>query len=731
MLLIATAAFGLEAVVVRELKALGYEAKISTPGRIRFEGDVSAIAQANLHLRSASRVLIQLAEFEATDFDQLFETTKALDWAEWIPANGEFIVNGRSIKSQLSSVPACQRTVKKAVVESLLRSHSVSELPETGPSYGIEIALLDNRATLTIDTTGPGLHKRGYRPLIGSAPIRETLAAGILQLTFWRAGKPLLDPFCGTGTIAIEAAMLGRQIAPGLSRRFVAEEWPAIDSDVWETAREEARSRVQPNLTERIIATDFDEESLKMARRNAEAAGVAEDIHFQQRDFSQTLSKREYGVLVTNPPYGERLGESREIESLYRTLPEVLRRLKTWSHYVLTARQDFEKLVGQPANRRRKLFNGNLQCTLFQYHGPKPPREGQTTEQTPELPAEAAGSVHESQFTPPALPAFGGLRPEAERQAQEFSNRLAKLSRHLRRWPTKRGITSFRLYDRDIPEVPLAVDRYQSVEGDVYLHIAEYDRPHDRTPAEHADWLDHLAKAAGKVLEVPRERTFIKHRARQRGNDQYQKQAERHSQILVEEAGLKFRVNLSDYIDTGLFLDHRETRGMVRAEAASKRILNLFAYTGSFSVYAAAGGAATTRTVDLSPTYTDWAADNLRLNNFAGKDHEVIQADSREFVAELPREPLYDLAVVDPPTFSNSKRNDQDWDVQQDAAPLLADVAVRMPAEGVIYFSTNSRRFKLDEQALSMLNIREISRKTVPEDYRNKRIHRCWRMVKQ
>lgn len=724
MLLIATAAFGLEAVVVRELLALGYEARIFTPGRILFEGDASAIAEANLHLRSASRVLVQIAEFEANDFDQLFEITKTIDWAEWIPADGQFVVNGRSIKSQLSSVPACQRTVKKAIAESLLHGHRVHELPETGATYAIEVSLLSDRATLTLDTTGPGLHKRGYRPLIGDAPIRETLAAGILQLTFWKAGRPLLDPFCGTGTIAIEAAMLGRRIAPGLNRRFIAEEWPTIDAQVWSQARQAARSRVHPNLTERIVATDTDDESLKMARRNAEAAGVSADIHFQQRDFSQTLSKREYGVLVTNPPYGERLGEAKQIEALYRTLPDVLRRLKTWSHYVLTARKDFEQLVGQPANRRRKLYNGNLECTLFQYYGPKPPRENET-ERTP-----IVSEAESSSANLPPLPAFGGLRPEAQRQAEEFSNRLSKLARHLRRWPTRRGITCFRLYDRDIPEVPLAVDRYESVEGDVYLHVAEYDRPHDRTPAEHADWLDHLAKAAGKVLDVPRERTFLKHRSRQRGADQYQKLAERQSQILVEESGLRFRVNLSDYIDTGLFLDHRITRGMVRDEAAGKRVLNLFAYTGSFTVYAAAGGAKSTTTVDLSPTYSDWAADNLRLNGCTVAEHEVIQADSREYVAALPREPLFDLAIVDPPTFSNSKRNENDWDVQQHAAELLTEVGQRLSDEGVIYFSTNSRRFKLDESQLSMFGVREISRKTVPEDFRNKRIHCCWRMVK-
>ena len=293
-----------------------------------------------------------------------------------------------------------------------------------------------------------------------------------------------------------------------------------------------------------------------------------------------------------------------------------------------------------------------------------------------------------------------------------------------------------------MPDVPLAVDRYEDEEGQLWLHLAEYERPHDRTPAEHADWLDHLSAAAGKVLEVPRDRIFVKHRQRQRGAQQYAKVDQQAATITVSEAGLRFRVNLSDYLDTGLFLDHRVTRGMVRDEVSAgdagsgKRLLNLFAYTGSFTVYAAAGGAAETTTVDLSPTYLDWAAENMRLNGFTGRQHRYEQADARDYLASLPAEPRFDLAVVDPPTFSNSKRTSRsneitDWDVQQHAAPLLLEVARRLTPGGVIYFSTNSRRFKLDESSLAgVLTHCEISQKTLPEDFRNQRIHRCWRMVK-
>ena len=410
------------------------------------------------------------------------------------------------------------------------------------------------------------------------------------------------------------------------------------------------------------------------------------------------------------------MGEDVEIETLYRSLPEVLRRLKTWSHYILSARADLEQLVGQAADRRRKLFNGQIACTYYQFHGPRPPRR-------PEPGERRETSAAETPAPPPA--AFGGLRSEASRQAEEFANRLRKLARHLRRWPTRRGITCYRIYERDIPEVPLVVDRYEDA-----LHIAEFERPHERTPTQHADWLEHMVRTAGEVLETPRELIFVKLRTRQLGDAQYGRFAEQGVTRTVQEGGLRFQVNLSDYLDTGLFLDHRITRGMVRDAARGKRFLNLFAYTGAFTVYAAAGGAAGTTWVDLSENYLRWAEANLRLNGFSGSEHRLAREDSSEFLTSLAEDETYDLAVVDPPTFSNSKRLTRDWDVQRDHVDLLNQVLRHMSPGGVVFFSNNSRRFKLDEAALSGAAIREISRQTVPEDFRNRRIHRCWRLVK-
>lgn len=729
--LIATAAAGTEAVVKRELAALGYEARTITPGRLLFPGDATAIARTNLWLRTGERVLIHMSSFPATDFGVLFDATAALPWERWLPRDAEFPVDGRSHNSQLSSVPACQRIVKRAIVKRLQEAHHTEHLPETGPRGAIEISIRDDVAMLTLDTTGVGLHKRGYRRLVGEAQLRETLASVLIQLSFWRPGRVLADPFCGTGTIPIEAALLGRNIAPGLNRDFAAEAWPSFDKRIWQRVREEARDLKRPALEERLLGYDVDPEALSLARFHAEQAGVENDIHWQERPFSELRAKAEYGCIVTNPPYGERLSDDAEVAALYRTFPLVLRRLPTWSHYILSSRRDLEALVGQRADRRRKLYNGPLECTYYQFYGPKPGESVAERFHTVDdaddesAPSDEASTPPRAANKPKIAPAFGGLLSASKRQADEFANRLRNRARHLRRWP-KRGITCYRLYERDVPDVPLVVDRYEDA-----LHLAEFARPHDRSPAQHADWLDLMARTAGEVLEVPRARVFLKHRDRQRGDSQYERVDTRGARFVVNEGGLKFMVNLSDYVDTGLFLDHRLTRQMVQAAAMGKRVLNLFAYTGSFTVYAAAGGAASTTTVDKSATYIDWARENLELNGFTGHEHQLIRSDIREFIDSLKPRDQWELAVVDPPTFSNTRDNDEVWDVQRDHAVLLSRLAHNIAPGGVVYFSTNFRRFKLEEAALADYTIRNITRQTIPEDFRNERIHACWQLMRK
>lgn len=372
--LMATTAFGLEAVVARELKDLGYAEHTVTDGRVRFRSDASAVCRANVRLRAASRVVIVIGEFTARDFGELFEQTRALPWEQWIPAGGAFPVRGRSVKSQLHSVPDCQRIVKKAIVERLKGAYGRDWFDETGPQYGIEVSLLSDLVTLTLDTSGDALHRRGYRTFVGEAPLRETLAAALVLLSYWNRERPLVDPCCGSGTIAIEAALIGRGLAPGLGRSFAAESWPQFSKALWQSAREEVRELVQPPLPVKLIGTDIDARAVALARRHAVAAGVADDVHFQQQPLTELRSSKKYGCIITNPPYGERIGEQREVEQLYREMGRVFAALDTWSVYVLTAHTGFERLFGRTADRRRKLYNSNLACTYYQFFGPKPPR---------------------------------------------------------------------------------------------------------------------------------------------------------------------------------------------------------------------------------------------------------------------------------------------------------------------------------------------------------------------
>lgn len=372
--LIATSTFGLEAVVKREVENLGYTDTKVENGKVTFKGDERAIAKTNLWLRSADRVLLKIGEFKATSFDELFEKTKALPWDKWITEDGKFTVTGKSIKSELYSVPDCQSIVKKAVVEKLKEKYKKEWFEETGPEFTIQVALLKDKATLTIDTSGVGLHKRGYREKALEAPLKETLAASMIQLSFWNKDRILYDPFCGSGTIAIEAAMIGKNIAPGLGRNFASEDWPMIGKDVWKEERVSALKAIDQETQLHIKASDIDKRAIEVAKENAFEAGVDDCIDFDVKDALDVNIKDQYGVIISNPPYGERLGEKPEIEILYKGLGKKLGALDTWSIYILTSEEGFEKLYGKKSDKRRKLYNGRIKVDYYQYYGPRPPK---------------------------------------------------------------------------------------------------------------------------------------------------------------------------------------------------------------------------------------------------------------------------------------------------------------------------------------------------------------------
>lgn len=371
--LIATATFGLEAIVAREVRKLGYDAEVEN-ARVIFQGDQQAICRSNLWLRSADRVLVRVGEFTALTFDELFEKTKALPWADWLPENANFPVEGKSVKSTLFSVSDCQAIVKKAIVESMKKKYHRKWFEEDGPLYTIEVSLLKDVATLTIDTSGAGLHKRGYRKLSTSAPLKETLAAAMINLSFWNPERLLLDPFCGSGTIPIEAALMGLNAAPGLYREFAAESWPDIPQQLWIDARQEAKDLMRRQLKLQIRGTDINPKVMSIARYHAKLAGVHDYISFQQQPLSELRTKKKYGCLICNPPYGERLDNTEEVEQLYCQMGQVFQPLDTWSFYVLTSHPNFERILGKRADRRRKLYNGRIECQYYQFYGPRPPQ---------------------------------------------------------------------------------------------------------------------------------------------------------------------------------------------------------------------------------------------------------------------------------------------------------------------------------------------------------------------
>ena len=376
--IIATAAMGIEALVAKEVRALGYECEVDN-GKVIFEGVELAIARCNLWLRTADRIKVQVGQFKARTFDELFEQTKALNWGDYLPVDAQFPVSGKSVKSKLFSVSDCQSIVKKAIVDSMKKHYNKTTgwLEETGSTFKIEVALLKDVATLTIDASGAGLHKRGYRVGQGEAPLKETLAAALIMLTPWNADRPFVDVFCGSGTIAIEAALIGQNIAPGFNRDFLSEEWPWMSASIWDKAREEAEDLANYDQVLDIAGHDIDHRMVKVAEQNAFEAGLGDLIQFKQMQVRDFTTPKEYGIIIGNPPYGERLSDCPSVEKMYAEMGEAFSKLDTWSIYMLTSHEQFEQYYGKKATKKRKLFNGFIKTDYYQYWGPRPPRNDQ------------------------------------------------------------------------------------------------------------------------------------------------------------------------------------------------------------------------------------------------------------------------------------------------------------------------------------------------------------------
>ena len=693
---------GLEELLAAELTALGATEVACQRRLVTCRGDRRLLYAANLHCRLAIRILVPIRTFPAADEDALYAGVAAIDWGEHMRVEQSFAIDAIVNDSQVThSLYAAQKT-KDAIVDQFRQA--VGKRPSVNvkrPDVQLHLYLWRDQATVYLDSSGQSLHKRGYRPVAGAAPLNEVLAAGMLRLAGYDGGGPLVDPMCGSGTIAIEAATIAAGIAPGLRRRsFGFMHWPDYDAELFQEIKRQARGNIR-EPQHPIVGGDVDGELVTLAETCAQNAGVADIVRFHRVAMEQADPPPADGGpawCVFNPPYDERLPVW-QTESFYRQFGDVLkRRFPHYDAWVLTGNALAAKRIGLRAARKVVLFNGPIECRLLHFPISDAPQSA----------------------TPPASPQR--LTEGWAEQTEMFANRLRKQVRHLGKWARKQGIDCWRAYDRDIPDVPLSLDLYAD-----HLHAAEYDRPHDRTPEQQRLWLDHMLDTAAAVLGIDRRRVHLKHRRRQRGSGQYTRIAEGGNFFTVPEGEVRFLVNLDDYLDTGLFLDHRNTRAMVREAAAGKDVLNLFAYTGSFTVHAAAGGAASTVTVDSSTTYCQWAEENLRINGIGPRTNAIVRSGAIEFLDADDRQ--FDLVVADPPTFSNTKSGRRDWDVQRDHRELLGAIARRLRPGGRIYFSTNFRQFKLGDP-VGGLSAHEITRQTIPEDFRNKRIHRCWVMEK-
>ncbi len=713
--LFATCPKGAEDLLAAELGELGAGGVRRSRAGAAFTGDLATAYRACLWSRVASRILLELARVDASGPDALYAGVNALPWEEHVPVDGTLAVDFVSLSPGIRDTRYGGQLVKDAVVDRLReRFGRRPNVDAKSPDVRINVSVRRERATIALDLAGDSLHRRGWREpgVQHVAPLKENLADAVLLAAGWpqlaRDGWGFHDPMCGSGTLAIEAALIAADRAPGLPReRWGFSGWLGHDAAVWHDVLAAAQARAAEGARDLpdIAASDDDPRAVELARSGARRAGVADMIRFDVLDLAEARAQGATGLVAANPPYGARMGGD-DLPALYRTLGATLAgSFAGWRVAVLTSDPALARELRLPAPQARTLYNGTLECELL----------------VADIPSPDAGK--------PRLPGALGLEAEGPAATQgdvtsgasAFANRLRKNAKRLGKWARRNGIECYRLYDADLPDYAVAIDRYRDA-----VVVAEYAAPPevDSTVAERR-----LAEAVAlvpEVLGVDPADVHVRVRKRQRGSAQYEPLARRGGSLEVAEGGLKFLVNLTDYLDTGLFLDHRITRSMIRDLAEGRRFANLFCYTGTATVYAAAGGAASTVSVDLSTTYLEWARRNLELNGFAGPDHTLVRADAGEWLAGQEPGSL-DLVFCDPPTFSNSARMEGTFDVRRDQGRLLRAVRRVLADDGAALFSTNSRSFKLDEAALEgLFEVEDVTEATTPEDFLRRRPHRCW-----
>ncbi|GAA4861505.1 bifunctional 23S rRNA (guanine(2069)-N(7))-methyltransferase RlmK/23S rRNA (guanine(2445)-N(2))-methyltransferase RlmL [Luteimonas vadosa] len=702
---------GLEYLLADEITALGCQRASATIAGVNVEGELADAQRAVLWSRLASRVLWPLAEFYCDDEDVLYRSVNALPWQEHLDAGMTLAVDAHVSGDGITHERFAAQRVKDAVVDKMRAwCGDRPSVDVDAPDLRLNLVLRKGRAILSVDLGGGPMHRRGWRKVQGEAPLKETLAAAVLLRGGWPQvyadGGTLLDPMCGSGTLLIEGAEMAADVAPGLRRHgeVPPTRWLGFDTAGWWRMHDDALVRERKGrgaLRHAFHGSDLDPHAIRAARENATAAGFRDAIAFDERQAGALLPRPEpRGLVVCNPPYDARLQAD---AALYAALGEALRHaVPGWRASLLCGSQALARATGLRAQKTYQLFNGALECSLLVCDPVKP-----------------------------AVLAPGEPR-ELSPGARMLANRLRKNLRALKAWRAREGVDCFRVYDADLPEYAAAIDVYTEADDPdaVWLHVQEYAAPKDIPEADVRRRFGEILAAARDVFGLPRERVATKVRARGKGGSKYAQdpgQAQRDERIVVREGAARLQVNLFDYLDTGLFLDHRPVRQRIAQEAEGRRFLNLFCYTGAATVQAAVGGAATTTSVDLSATYLQWLADNLQENGLGGYQHRLVQADALAWLeADMG---IYDLVFCDPPTFSNSARAD-DFDLQREHVRLLQAAVARLSPDGVLYFSNNYRRFRLDEAAVPRFaRCQDLGAASIPPDFaRNPRIHQAWRL---
>jgi len=719
----------MEGILVDELQGLGIQSLKATIAGVAFEGDLETAYRACLWSRTANRILLVLSSFNVKTQDDLYDGVQKINWFEHMDPDGSFAVTFSAKNS-----PAINNThfgalkVKDAIVDQMRTNYKVRPNIDTErPQILINVYLHGETAQLSLDLSGESLHRRGYRDINIKAPIKENLAAAMLLRSGWpdiaNQQGSLCDPMCGSGTLLVEGAMIAADYAPGLLRDYYGFlGWKKHDAGCWQTLINEANQRKIAGLAKLpvIFGFDQDRQTIHAALTHIANAGLQNKIHVERRDIGDAKPAESWkpGLLICNPPYGERLGTEQETSELYKKMGESLKaHFLNWKAAVIISDPELGFRLGIRSKKPITLFNGALECKLLRLD---------IEESAFFIPKAKTQEDHLSQINET-------IKAEQTEHsgAEMFANRVKKNLKKLSSWVKQNHIHCYRVYDADLPEYAVAVDLYQ---GDkVWISVQEYEPPKSIDEQKANQRLAGLLSEIPKIFGIDNDQIFLKIRRKQKHTDQYEKQGDQGHFHVIEEAGCKLLVNFEDYLDTGLFLDHRPIRLLIQRQAKNKRFLNLFGYTGSATVHAAIGGASATTTVDMSHTYLNWAKKNLALNNIHG-EHEFIQADCLEWLANQASQPQnkrYDLIFLDPPTFSNSKRMNDVLDIQNDHGVIINDAMTLLATDGVLYFSTNFRRFKMDYEALIAFNIEDITAATIPEDFaRDQKIHFCWRITK-